>query len=89
MVTVVLSHDVTNFEEWKKGFDSGESLRQQNGIKTHGVYNSVDNRNRVTVITEFPNKEAVQGFISSPNLKADMEKAGVVGAPEVKILNKI
>ena len=89
MVTVILSHEVTNYTDWKKGFDSGEPLRQQAGVKTLGVYNAVDNPNVVTVVTEFPSKEAVQGFMSNPNLKADMAKAGVVGAPEVKILNKL
>jgi hypothetical protein len=88
MVTVILSHEVSNYSEWKKGFDSGESLRQQAGVKTIGTYSSVDNPNLVTVITEFPNAQAVQGFMSNPNLKADMEKAGVVGKPEIKILNK-
>lgn len=89
MVTVILTHEVTNYSDWKKIFDEGESFRQQAGVKTLGVYNSVDNLNLVTVITEFPSKEAVQGFLSNPDLKADMEKAGVVGAPEAKILNKI
>ena len=89
MVTVILSHEVTNFSEWKAGFDSGESLRQQAGVKTIEVFNAVDNPNNVTVITEFPSAEAVQGFLANPNLKADMEKAGVIGAPDLKILNKI
>ncbi len=62
-------------------------MREQAGVKTIGTFNSVSNPNVITVITEFPNAEAVQGFMSNPNLKADMEKAGVVGQPDVKILN--
>ncbi len=89
MVTVILTHEVKDFSEWKKGFDAGESFRAQNGVKTVAVYHSVDNANLVTAITEFPSAEAVKGFMSNPNLKSDMEKAGVVGAPEVKILSKI
>ena len=89
MVTVILSHEVTNFAEWKAGFDGHEPMRQQAGVKTLGVYNSVDNPNLVSVITEFPSAEAVRGFMASPGLKEDMAKAGVVGVPEVKILNKV
>ncbi len=89
MVTVILSHEVANFSDWKKGFDEGESMRQQAGVKTIGIFNSVENANDVTIITEFPSKEAVQGFMANPNLKADMEKAGVISAPTVKILSKI
>ena len=41
------------------------------------------------MITEFPSAEAVKGFVSNPELQASMEKAGVIGQPEVKVLNKI
>jgi len=33
--------------------------------------------------------EAVNSFISNPELKASMEQGGVIGIPDVKILNKI
>ncbi len=89
MVTTILSHEVKNFEEWKKEFDAGASLRQQAGVKIYGVYNSVDNANHVTIIAEFPSAESVQGFLSNPELKAGMEQAGVIGTPEAKILNNI
>lgn len=89
MVKVILSHEVTDFATWKTGFDSGEGMRAAAGVVTTGVYTAVDNANHVTVTTEFPSVEAVQGFLSNPNLKADMEAAGVVGEPEVKVLNKV
>lgn len=89
MVKVILSHEVKDFSTWKKGFDEGEALRTNAGVKTHGVYTAVDNGNHVTVITEFPSAEAVNGFLANPQLAADMEKAGVVGKPDVKILNKV
>lgn len=88
MVKVILSHEVNDFAEWKKGFEAGEPMRAANGVTTSGVYNSVDNPNHVTIITNFPSVEAVKGFMSNPDLKADMEKAGVVGDPELKILNE-
>jgi quinol monooxygenase YgiN len=88
MATVILSHEVSDFAQWKKGFDEGEPLRAAAGVQTHGVYSSVENPNHVTVITEFPSVEAVQGFLANPQLKADMESAGVIGAPDLKILNK-
>jgi quinol monooxygenase YgiN len=89
MVTVILSHEVKDFAQWKTGFDSHETTRAAAGVKTTGVYTSVDNPNMVTVTTEFPSAEAVHGFVNSPDLKAAMEKGGVIGAPEVKILNRM
>lgn len=89
MVTTILSHEVKNFEEWKKGFDSGEADRTKMGVTALGVYRSAENPNMVTVITEVPSVEAIKAFMANPDLKAGMEKAGVIGMPEIKILNKV
>lgn len=89
MVNVILSHEVKDFAEWKKGFEAGESMRAQAGIKTTGVYASVENPNHVTITTEFPNVEVVQEFLGNTQLQADMQQAGVIGKPEIKILNKL
>jgi quinol monooxygenase YgiN len=89
MATVILSHEVKDFATWKTGFDKGEPLRAAAGVKTTGVFTATDNDNHVTIITEFPSAEAVQGFLSNPALQADMETAGVIGKPEIKILKAV
>ncbi|MDZ4758431.1 MAG: DUF3764 family protein [Bacteroidota bacterium] len=89
MVTVILTHEVKNFSEWKRAFDADDSNRQQAGVKINGVYNSIDNPNVVTIISEFPSAEALSGMMSNPDMKATMEAAGVIGVPEAKILNKL
>ena len=89
MVTTILTHEVKNFDEWKKGFDGDEGNRTKMGVKATGVYRSHENPNVVTVITEVPSVEAIQAFMANPDLKATMERVGVIGMPEVKILNKV
>lgn len=89
MVTTILSHEVKNYSDWKKGFDAGEAQRVQAGVKSSSAYNSVDNPNYVTVIAEFPSAEAVRGFMANPELQANLEKAGVIGKPDFKILSKM
>lgn len=89
MVTVLLSHEVKDFQTWKTGFDNGEALRAAAGVTTNAVYTAVDNPNMVTVSTDFPSAEAVQGFMNNPQLAADMETAGVISRPDVKILQKL
>ena len=89
MVTTILTHEVKNYSDWKKVFDGDAANRSANGVSVQGVYQSVDNPNLVTVITEVPSVEAIQGFMASPDLQAAMEQAGVIGMPEVKILNNV
>jgi hypothetical protein len=88
-VFLQVTHEVKNYAEWKKGFDADKVNRDKAGIKTIGVYASVDNANLVTILTEAPSAEVAKGFLNNPELKAAMEKLGVISAPEVKILTKM
>jgi purine nucleoside permease len=85
-VVVVITHEVKEYSAWRKVFDADESNRKLGGFKVSGVYADVKNPNMVTIIGEFPNVAAVDAFVSSPKLKEAMEKGGVVGKPDVKVL---
>ncbi|NVO18331.1 MAG: DUF3764 family protein [Bacteroidetes bacterium] len=89
MVTAILSHEVRNYSDWKKVFDADEVNRTKAGFNIHSLYHSVDNPNKITLIGEVPSVEALHSFMTNPELKAAMEKGGVIGMPEVKILSKI
>jgi hypothetical protein len=89
MVTVIISHECKNYSDWRKVFDADEVNRSKAGFKSMGVYHSADNANKITIIGEAPSVEAITGFMSNPELKATMEKGGVIGFPEVKILHKL
>ena len=89
MVTVIISHECKNYSDWKTVFDADEVNRSKAGFKSTGVYHSFDNANKITIVGEAPSLGAINGFMSNPALKAAMEKGGVIGMPDVKILNKI
>ena len=89
MITTILTHAVKDFTEWKKGFDDNAEQRSQAGLQITGLYQAVDNPNMVTLIGEAPSVEALNNFISNPELQAAMVQGGVIGMPEVKILNKL
>jgi hypothetical protein len=89
MVTVIISHECKNYSEWRKVFDADEVNRLKAGFRSTGVYHSFDNANKITIIGEAPSVEAINGFMTNPELKAAMDKGGVIGKPDVKILDKI
>ena len=88
MVTVIISHEVKNYSNWRIVFDEDEVNRSKAGFKSTGVYQSVGNPNNITIIGEAPSVEAINGFMTNPALKAAMEKGGVLSMPDVKILSK-
>lgn len=89
MVKVIVTHEVKDFSTWKTAFDEGEGDRTNAGVRLNGLYTAHDNPNHVTISTEFPNIESVNRFLGNPNLQASMEKGGVIGKPDVLILNKV
>lgn len=89
MITVILSHEVKNYSEWRKVYDADEVNRTKAGLRLTGVFHAVENPNMITMIGEAPSMEVINGFMSNPDLKAAMEKGGVLGKPDVKILNQL
>jgi len=89
MVTVIISHECKNYSDWRKVFDADEVNRSKAGFKSTGVFHSVENANKITIIGEAPSVEAINKFMSNPELKLTMERGGVIGMPDVKILSKV
>ena len=89
MKTVIVISEVKNYSDWRKVYDADKENRLKAGFHVTGEYQSVDNPNKVTLIFEAPSMEAITSFMASPKLKAAMEQGGVIGMPDVKILNKI
>lgn len=89
MTTVIISHEVRNYSDWKKVYDADEVNRTKAGFKVTGLYHSVDNSNMITLVGEAPSVDAVKSFMANPELKAAMEKGGVLGMPDVRMLNKV
>jgi hypothetical protein len=85
-VTVLISHEVKDYAAWRKVFDADMLNREKGGFHVTGVYADAKNLNLVTVMGEFPSAATVDAFIKNPKLKEAMEKGGVMGRPDVKVL---
>jgi hypothetical protein len=83
---VLVSHEVKNFADWKVGFDAHNSAREANGVRVIDVLVDAKNPNMVTALLEASDLEKLNAMFNSPDLKAAMEKGGVISAPEIKVL---
>ena len=88
MATLFVRHEVKEFDAWKAAYDAFNAERNTMGVTGHGVFQADDNPNDVTVFHEFDSIEAAKTFASSARLKEVMEKAGVVGAPDIWFANR-
>lgn len=89
MITVIISHEVKNYSDWRKVYDEDENNRSEAGIKLTDVFESVDNPNMITMIGEARSVEAVYKFMENPDLKVAMEQGGVISKPEIKLIRKV
>ncbi len=88
MAHLMVRHTVKDFAKWKPVFDEHEKTRKAAGSKGAVVYQDANNPNHVTIITEWGTVDQAKAFAGSPDLKAVMEKAGVVGRPELTFFGK-
>jgi len=86
---VVVRHQVKDYEAWRKEFDAGDELREKSGVLHYRVLQNPSDPKDVTVIGRFADEEAAKKFTGSPELKAAMEKSGIIGEPQVTILNDV
>jgi len=85
---MLIQHMVKDYAEWKKVFDSHIDLRTSNGELSAQIYRDSSEPNKITTINKWNSMANAQKFSHSPELKAAMAKAGVVGVPTINYLNE-
>lgn len=83
MATIFVRHNVQHFGNWKKAYDDFDTERKTMGVTGHGVYQSENDPNNVTLYHHFESMDKAKAFVNGPRLKQVMEQAGVVGKPEI------
>jgi len=88
MTTLFVRHTVSDYKAWRKVYDSFAPTQKAGGVTAQAVYQAADNPNDVTITHDFASLERAKAFTENPELKAAMQKGGVVGAPMVWFTNK-
>jgi len=88
MASMLIQAQAKDFAAWKKVFDSSAGLRSSKGGISSQIFNDASDPNKITVIIKWDLLANAQKFAHSPELRAAMEKAGVVGQPNISFLNE-
>ena len=80
MTTLAVRHTVQDFTSWKAGFDEHDGARRDHGSTGCRV---LHDGNNVLALIDFPDTASAKAFQSDPALREVMQKAGVVGAPDI------
>jgi hypothetical protein len=87
MIYLFIRLHATDYARWKEIFDIHLAARQAGGATDAiQVMRNVDDLNEITVLIGWKNLESARLFVQSVSLTESMQKAGVVGVPEILFL---
>lgn len=88
-VAAVVTHEVKDFDIWKRQFDAHAPARRAAGIVRFHINRSIDNPNLLSVYLAGTDRSKLEAFFSSDDLRSTMANAGVLGAPTIKLMKPI
>ena len=87
MTHLLVRHNVADFAKWKPVYDAHLAARQKAGLREKNLLRSINNPNEVVLLFEAEDLIKAQAFSESTELREAMQKAGVVGKPDILFLN--
>lgn len=86
MLTVLTHIQVQDYAKWRPVFDELKALREAHSLTTERVLRSTANPNEIFIEMNYRDAAAGRAYMTSPELRAGMQKAGVLPPPEVNYL---
>ena len=88
MISIIVQHEVRDYDSWRVVFDEHEAVRRRHGATGHELYRNLDNPNDVTIVNHFPSREQADAFASDPSLPEAMKRGGVVSEARVTFVSE-
>ncbi len=89
MINVLVKHRVEDYNKWRPAYDEHAKARKAGGSKGAVVHRDANDPQGVVVITQWEDMAHALAFTQAPELKTAMQKAGVIGMPEIYFLEEI
>ena len=81
-----VSHEVENYDQWKKVFDEDEPIRSKANLELRAISLDADNAHMVNIMFATDNIEKAKEVINSDELRKRMQDAGVRSEPVFTVL---
>lgn len=79
-------HRVTDYEQWRKVFDSDTDAQREAGLHVLHVFRDVSDPNVVVFLLRVDDIERARAFTETPDASKAGEEAGVIGEVEMSFL---
>jgi hypothetical protein len=75
---------VKDFSAWRTSYNGHEKERASAGITNGRVFRSPDDPNDVVILQDVADVSKARTWLTSNDMKAVMEKSGVLGSPNLR-----
>jgi hypothetical protein len=84
---LTIHHKVKDYAAWRAGYDGHEKSRLSAGITNGRVFRSAEDPNDLVVLQDVADVAKARTWLGSDDLKAAMQKSGVIGSPSIRFAN--
>jgi quinol monooxygenase YgiN len=89
MPYMLVRHKVADYAKWKPVYDGHAATRKASGSKGAHLFRNADNLNEIVLLFEWDDLSNARRFAQSEDLMKTMQKAGVIGKPDIYFLDKL
>ena len=82
--TLTVHFKVKDYAAWRTGYDAGEKGRLSAGITNGRVFRNAADPNDVVILQDVADVGKARTWLGSDDLKATMQKNGVIGSPSIR-----
>jgi len=86
---IIIMHPVKDYDAWRVAYDDSDEFRRKNGIVGHAVSQEFENSNNIVAYHQANDVASLRNFVESMELKDVMQRAGVVGDPEIRFIEVV
>jgi hypothetical protein len=86
---LIIQHKVANFANWKKVYDTHDSVRLSHGLHNYVVGRGINDSNMVVIFLKMEDTLRAKALVNSTDLKDRMQIAGVLELPSFMYLEVI
>jgi len=91
MTILHIEHPISNFDTWKKAFDSDPAGRERSGVRSYQILRPIDNPNYVIIDLEFDNVKTTEDFLAALRevWQSASAAAALAGSPQTRIVEAV
>jgi hypothetical protein len=75
---------VKDYSSWRKSYDENEKNRLSAGVTNGRVFRRAEDPNDLLVLQDVTDVSKARAWFGSEDMKAAMQKSGVIGSPSIR-----